>query len=121
MSKLTEYLALIPKALGNPKEVMDGWLNVIKEELGTLSPDLQEEVLRRRLICGTCPFMSVNAKELQGYQSKRVDEHCILCACPIKAKTANPDSICGAKYYNETHPKEQPLEVRWTKYEGNEG
>ena len=27
MSKLTEYLKLIPKGLSNPKQVLEGWIN----------------------------------------------------------------------------------------------
>lgn len=116
MSKLTEYLALLPKAIENPKEVIAGWKNVLKEELGLLAEEELEEVLRRRLICASCPFMSANAK-LNGYKTARVEDHCILCACPIKAKTANMNSICGIDLHNKTHPNEDQLEVKWYPYE----
>ncbi len=117
--KLTEYLKLIPLALGNPKEVMQGWLNVVRMEVGNLPEEQVEEILRRRLICGTCPFMSENAVtspeyfEVMGkhYKSDRKDHHCTLCACPILGKTANLESKCGAAYWNTTH--ENKIEVRW--------
>lgn len=126
MSILTEYLNLIPKALGNPQEVMEGWLNVVKMEVGSLPQDQVEEILRRRLLCGACPFMSENAfnettyKDVMGvnYSSKRKDHHCTLCACPIKSKTASLEATCGAQYWNETNPTKL-LEVKWMPYESN--
>jgi len=117
MSKLIEYISLLPKALSHPKEVVEGWVNAAKLELGTLPEDQVEEVVRRRLICDQCPFMSKNAEKIGGYKSSREEKHCTLCSCPIISKTASLDSICGAKYYNDTHPDKEPLEVRWDKYE----
>ena len=126
MSKLKEYLNLIPKALGNPKQVMEGWLNVVKMEVGNLPEGEVEEILRRRLICGACPFMSENALNEdtyttimgQPYTSKRKEHHCTLCACPIKSKTASLNATCGAQYWNETNPLKL-LEVKWGPYESN--
>lgn len=117
MSKLSEYLSLVAKGLKNPKEVAEGWINVVREELGTLPEDQVEEVARRRFICSQCPFVSSNAKKLVGYKTAREDEHCTLCSCPIISKTASMDSTCGAKYYNETHNTK--LEVKWLPYESD--
>lgn len=119
MSKLTEYLSLIAKGIENPAEVAQGWINLVREELGTLPEDQLEEVVRRRLICKECPFMSENAARLVAYKTKRTDSHCTLCSCPIKTKTASMISVCGAKSYNESHPKNEPLPVRWKDYESN--
>lgn len=112
MSVLTEYLKLIPKALGNPEELLKSWVNVARMELGSLPEEEVEEVVKRRIICGTCPFMSENAK---GYVSSRTDSHCILCGCPIIAKTAGLDNYCGAKSYNESHP-DKPQLIKWHPY-----
>ncbi len=117
MSKLTEYISLIPKGLANIDEVAAGWLNVVKEELGQLSEDEQYVIATRRSICAGCPFESTNAKELAHYETKRTESHCTLCSCPLKAKTASLSSVCGAQYYNETHPDKPQLEVRWKAYE----
>lgn len=117
MSKLREYLNLLPAALKHPKEVIDGWINVVKLETGNLPQDEVEEIVRRRLICGQCPYMSENAKKLVNYKTSRKEQHCTLCSCPIAAKTSSFDTVCGAQYYNETHPDKPPLEVRWTIYE----
>lgn len=119
MSKFTEYLKLLPHALTNFEEIATGWLNVVRMELGNLPEDQLEEVARRRVICSQCPFMSENAKK-GDYKSAREDEHCVLCSCPIKGKTANMASVCGAKYYNTTHPDKQPLEVKWVAYDSTE-
>jgi len=117
MSKLTEYLALIPKGIKHPRELASGWLNVAREELGALPDDQLEEVVRRRMICNECPYASQNAVKT-GYKSSRTDSHCTLCACPLKAKTASMISSCGIKYWNETHPTEQ-LDIKWGPYESN--
>ena len=119
MSKLTEYINLIGKGLSNPSEVIEGWINVAREELGTLPEDQLEEVVRRRLICSECPFMSVNASKLTDYKSQREDAHCTLCSCPIKSKTASMSSFCGAKHWNETHTKHSPLDIKWVAYESD--
>ena len=117
MSKLSEYMGLIPKALGNPKQVLEGWVNLARLELGNLPEDQVEEVVRRRLICSQCPFMSENAKKISQYKSSREESHCTLCSCPIAAKTASLSSVCGAQYYNETHLNSSPLEVKWNSYD----
>jgi len=119
MSKLTEYLSLINKGMENPSQVAEGWLNVVKKELGALPEDQLEEIARRRAICNECPHMSANAVKAGIYKSKRNDLHCSLCSCPIKAKTSSLSSTCGAKYWNENPPKETPLDIRWTNYESN--
>jgi len=117
MSKLTEYIDLLGKGIKHPKAVIEGWVNVARMELGDLPKDQLEEVVRRRLICGACPFMSENAQKLTGYKSSREDKHCTLCSCPIISKTASMTSACGAKYWNETHTKQ--LEVKWLPYESD--
>lgn len=118
MSKLGEYINLLPKALANPKEIIQGWYNAARLELGTLPEDQVEEVVRRRLICEGCDFMSKNAQDRGLYKTKREEKHCILCSCPIKSKSASMESVCGAQYYNEVHLDKESLEVKWTKYEG---
>lgn len=116
MSKLQELIKLISKGLSNPKEVAEGWINSVKLELGSLPQDEVEEIARRRFICSECPFHSEKAKSLVGYKTDRKDAHCTLCSCPLKAKTASLSSVCGAQYYNNTHPEKTPLPVRWEEY-----
>lgn len=112
MNKMLEYLSLVPKGLKNPSQVAEGVYNSVRMEYGSLPKDQKEEIIRRRLLCASCPFMSANR---EGYNTSRKDQHCTLCSCPIKTKTASLDSSCGAKTYNERHP-EDPQPVLWEAY-----
>jgi len=112
MSRIGEYLNMLKEGLKSPSHVVEGITNVVKMKYGHLPPDEQEEIVRRRLICQQCPFMSANK---ENYETKRLDDHCTLCSCTILTKTASLDSTCGAKTHNERHP-EAPLPVLWEQY-----
>lgn len=103
---------MLKEGAKHPQKVVEGISNAVKLEHGLLPEDEQEEIIRRRLICQTCPMMSANR---EGYTSKRKDEHCTMCSCPIQTKTASLSSDCGAVTYNERHP-EDPKPILWTKY-----
>lgn len=115
MSKLSEYLALIPAGLHNISGVVDGLRNQLKLELGTIPQEDEDEIIRRRLICSTCPFMSVNAVRAKTYSTSRNDEHCTQCGCPILTKTASLQSNCGIENYNMQNPN-NPLPLKWEKF-----
>jgi len=115
MSLLSEYLHLIPKALGKPDLVLQGWINDIKLNNGDLPQDQVEEIAKRRIICSSCPFMSLNAKELGTYTGKREDKHCIWCGCPINKLTASLSDNCGIEEWNNDNP-EEPMELKWEAY-----
>lgn len=60
----------------NLKQIAEGWKNVvIKDE------DVEAVAKIRLEICRQCPFHSSNAK------TKRPDEHCTKCGCPLISKT----------------------------------
>jgi hypothetical protein len=86
-------------------------------EDGKLPEDEVEEIVRRRLICNICPYSSSNAvtNPALNYKTSRVDEHCIMCGCPIKKKTASLSSNCGIEKFNENNPK-QILPLKWESY-----
>jgi len=115
MSKISEYLKLIPEGLKNIDKVAEAVINQVKSSYGGLPEDEVEEITRRRLICAACPFMSKNAVEAGIYTTKREDEHCIHCGCPISTRTASLLSECGIASYNRKHP-ESPMELKWTVY-----
>lgn len=128
-NKFTEYIKLIPKGIKNAENIAEGMVNLVKENYKMLSPKKQAEITRRRLICAYCPFMSDNAltspeyKDVMGqsYVPKFQGQHCTLCGCFIKAKTASLNSDCGASYWNSIQegaekPKEL-VEVKWLKFE----
>lgn len=117
LKQLTEYLKLVPQGLLHADKLVEGVVNQVRLENGTLPEALQEEIIRRRLICATCPFMSENAKNdtLHPYHSNREDQHCIHCGCPIKTRTAALSYRCGIERYNQRHP-EAPLALKWEEY-----
>jgi len=110
MSKWSEYLALLPKGLKNPSQVIEGIVNSVS--MSSLPEEEKDEIIRRRLLCASCKYMSSNRED---YHTKRTDEHCTLCSCPILTKTASLSSDCGAKAYNLSHPGDQKP-VLWEKY-----
>lgn len=119
MSAATEYVKLIPRIFRNVGKISEGIKNVVKDQFFHLPEDEKQEIERRMGICATCPFMSENAKNnpAMNYKSEREDEHCSLCGCNIILKTSSLLSDCGIAYYNTTKPgKENPLELKWTKY-----
>lgn len=119
MSKLSEYLALVPEGLKNIDGVLNGLKNNLKLELGNIPIEHEEEILRRRLICSTCPFMSKNAVAAGTYVTARTDEHCIMCGCPIKTKTSSLYANCGIETYNIKNPDNQ-IPLKWEKYKPND-
>jgi hypothetical protein len=119
MSILGEYLRLIPKGMKNFDKVVDGIVNNVKLNNGTLSQDKQEIIAVRRLICHTCPYMSTNAKRLGFYKSDRIEEHCSMCGCELSLKTASLDSNCGIETHNEENPNNQ-LPLKWIKTNYND-
>ena len=102
--------------------IVEGVVNSVLLEYDNLPKDKQNEIIRRRVICSTCPFMSDNAIsspeyfELfkKHYQTDRNDAHCSLCFCPIKTKTACLDCSCGAEVFNKDNKTN--IEVKFTKY-----
>ena len=127
MSKISEWVGLIPKAISNPEKIIEGMLNSVKNEFKLLPEDEQEEIVRRRLICNSCPLMSLNAttseeyKTLYGenYKTDRTDLHCSCCGCNIQLKTSSFGSNCGLETYN-THNQDNVQKLKWTIYKKQE-
>lgn len=123
MSRLKEYIALLPRGLKNPGKILEGIYNEVLLTNKLLSKEEQDEIIRRRVICEGCPFLNVNAKTSaeyfsmtgENYTSKREDKHCSSCGCPIGTKTSSLSSDCGITVLNAKFPKKkQPL--FWTKF-----
>lgn len=123
MSKLTEWLNLIPSGIANLPKVIDAISTQVALEHGTLPEDQQQEIARRRLICAGCPYMSENAKTSEEYlkvakkpyETKRDDEHCAFCGCGIALRTSGLSSDCGIETYNKKN-KKAPLPLKWESY-----
>lgn len=120
MSKLKEFINLLPKGIKNADGIVEGLVNKVKMEYDFLSDEEVEEITRRRLICQSCPFNSFNAKTSEEYQkafgkpytSDREDLHCSVCTCVIDIKTACLDCQCGIQDEKET----ENLELKWIKF-----
>lgn len=121
MSKISEFIKLVPDGIKNIDSVLKAVAN--DKFFNNLSKDKQDEIVRRRLICKSCPFMSKNVDNDEfralnngkDYVTSRSDEHCTFCGCPISTRTAALDKNCGIEKYNENH---NPLPLKWEKYEG---
>lgn len=122
--KFKEYIRLIPKVIVNKEAFIEGIVNNAKLNNKHLEEDKVEEIIKRRVICNTCPFNSENAKHSdeyknlhngQIYKTDRPDLHCSLCACNIEWKTAALSEKCGMSYYNETNPNNKQ-ELFWEEY-----
>lgn len=114
MSKLIEYLKLIPRGIANIDKVVEGLKNQVKIELGIIPEDDLEVIVGRRLICSQCPYMSANAKKMGVYETDRIDEHCTMCGCPLVTRTASLESDCGIEAYNTNHPN-NTIPLKWKK------
>ena len=110
--KFLEFLKLIPEGMHNPSLVIEGAVNAVKAKYSLLPEDEQEEIVRRRLICASCPFSSRNK---EGARQKGFD-YCTLCSCPIEQKSSALGASCGAKTWNERHPDKESIEVKWGPY-----
>ena len=97
-----EYFQMIPAIAQNLPKIWEGTVNQVKESFHMLAEDEQAEIIRRRIICAECPFNSSNAVVQLGYESSRIDEHCIMCGCTIARKTASLASNCGIDACNAT-------------------
>lgn len=118
MSKFKEYIEMMRNGLPNIDKIAEAILTQVKMEFKTIPEDEQEEITRRRLICASCPLMSVNAVKLGTYQTNRSDPHCTICKCPITTRTASLSSNCGIENYNKLNP-DSPMELKWTAYTKN--
>lgn len=128
--KLLTYAKLVPKALKNFPNVVEGVINSVHLEAGSLPENEKEEIIRRRLICAACPFNSQNAVTSKEYrdihngqsfkpEKGRDDLYCSICDCNINWKTASFDEKCGLNYYNDLHP-ENKQELKWDVYNKNQ-
>lgn len=120
---MLELLKMVKQGVKNPHLVLEGMYNSAKMEYGQMEQDQIDEIVRRRLICDGCPYMSKNAMkspeyfELFGkhYSTSRNDDHCSLCSCPIRTLTASLSAECGLHVYNEKN-KDKQKELNWTNY-----
>jgi len=116
VSKLSEYISLLPRGFKNIPQILEAVSNQVRMELRSLPKEKQDIIIGRRMICETCSYMSqnaVNGYEINGeksiYETDRDDKHCIWCGCPISTRTASLESNCGIQAYNFDNGADVPL------------
>jgi hypothetical protein len=123
MSKLTEYINLAIKGLPYSMEILQSVVSNVQLKYNKLPEEERAEIIRRRVICATCPFMSKNAKTSEeylfltgsNYKSARDNSHCAFCGCGIEMRTGALTKDCGIETWNKENPKKtSPL--KWTKF-----
>lgn len=128
MSKISEFLSLLPSAWKNREAVIEGVINAVKLKYNALPEDEQEEIIRRRIICESCPFFSLNVKKDDSeyqklynkpFEKKTDGRYCGICGCSEDVRTSSLSADCGLSVYNEEHP-ENIQELKWKKYKTND-
>lgn len=124
MGRLKDYINMAKEGLKNPTNVIEGNVNGLLDKFGLLDEETKTVADKRYEICHTCPFNSINATKVGFYKVDRVDEHCSLCLCPIKAKVMSMESQCGldrlAETFNENNVKTSGLDgykILWGKHQ----
>ena len=116
----SEKIKMFRNGLLNFDKVVEGWITDALLEDEKLTDEEVSVILERRNICSGCPFQSNNAKfsseykEIFGknYTTDRKEEHCSICSCPIKKKTASLSSECGI----ESSEKTKHLPLKWKQF-----
>lgn len=88
---IKEYWSLIKDNISKWQSILYGFYKDLI--FFRLLIEEQNMILDRRDICIDCLSRSFNAKK-EGYKTKRFDDHCIICKCNIRAKTASEESTC---------------------------
>jgi hypothetical protein len=123
MSKLTEYINLAIKGLPYSMEILQSVVSNVQLKYNKLPEEERVEIIRRRVICATCPFMSKNAKTSEeyltltgsNYKSARDNLHCAFCGCGIEMRTGALTKECGAETWNKENPT-KTIPLKWTKF-----
>ena len=71
------------------KQILSGWGNLLKDEMGFLDKETKDMSTKRLLICNNCPIRTENVcDKLKGG-----------CGCPIIPKSLSPESDCPKGYW----------------------
>lgn len=126
MSKYLEYAKLAFRGIKDIDKIAESVLTQVKLSHGNLPEDEQEEIAKRKLICHSCPFYSLNLKtsdeeyvklynEKFQFNGRDDEKFCGICGCPEKTKVSSLSSNCGLEYYNEKHPNIKQ-KLKWKSY-----
>lgn len=83
--------------MGQLKEILDGWGNVVKDKFGTLNEEIKIMAQIRLEQCNTCSNRNGNMCDPTRKIKHIVTEQMVRgCGCNLTAKTLSPDSECPA-------------------------
>jgi hypothetical protein len=82
----------------NWRHIIEGWANhlIPPEEIKEFISLTSQE---RISICETCPHHSSNK---ENYKTIRMDKHCTICGCPLKALTKCLSCTCSLEELKQT-------------------
>jgi len=83
--------------MGQLKEILDGWGNVVKDKFGILNEEIKVMAEIRLEQCNSCSMRTNNVCDPNKQLKHIVTEQMVNgCGCNIAAKTLSPDSECPA-------------------------
>ncbi|XAI97421.1 hypothetical protein [Leptolyngbya phage Lbo-JY46] len=112
LESLKAYIKLLPTAVKNADQIAEGLWNKLNSQ--GLNDVEKEVIIKRALICESCPYNSKNVTDPE-IKSERPDDHCIHCGCNIDLKIHCLSCRCGIEVYNAKNP-ENKIEVKWQPY-----
>jgi len=126
LKTIKDYTEVVVNGIKNGDKIIETLIISAKIKNETISTEALAEILRRRDICLSCPFNSINATKDGSYVTTLNFEHCVLCKCrlgkgdteDVWGKEACLDCKCGAEAFNKINPHLPPVEVRWTEFKG---
>ena len=114
MSTIKDWLTVVKNGIKNGDKIIEAmWISTQIKNEGNVSQEAVAEIMKRKEICKSCPFNSLNA-EANGLKKLDVPfQHCIHCACRIGGDDTKEYCLsckCGISEWNRLNPgKEMPL------------
>lgn len=122
MSLVKDYLKIVQAGIRNGDKIIEGLVVASQVKNNNIEPEALAEILKRKDICASCPFNSVNAARDNGYESSVPYQHCTLCICRIGGEDTKEYCLscnCGINELNKRNAKNgiAPLPLKWKAFE----
>jgi hypothetical protein len=122
---ISEYLTFVKNGIKNGDKIIEA-IRVsaqMKDGNPIITEEAIAEIMKRKAICASCPFNSLNAKKERNYEDPaplKDVTHCTLCQCRIGTDNGKEYCLscqCGMSEWNRRNPELQPMELKWTAFE----
>jgi len=118
MSVIKDYLKIVQAGIRNGDKIIEGLVVASQVKNNNIEPEALAEILKRKDICASCPFNSVNAARDNGYESNVPYQHCTLCICRIGGEDTKEYCLscnCGITELNKRNKENgiAPLPLKW--------